>query len=381
MLFAFQFFPVVASEKNVDETQNEIVLGDWPNPDTGNGSDFDEKEYASVEKYVNMMKSFEPNQNPTAKDYPEWYAGAYINPEKKLVVLLTEGYDNEATRSEVGRLMGSLNNVVFLPAKYSYRHLTEIMDTINAYGEKNKENLICFMWMIKEQENRVKVLVEKLDDEIVQRFKNVVSADDCIVFQEEKNNYKPTIALNPGSVVNMLNAGHGSMGFKVKRNGVVGFLTAAHVVNLGSNVYTTGGALLGNCTTRYLGSVCDAAYVQITNANYTPTGSLPGNYTLTANMSNPPVGTTIHKIGATTKSTSGTIINTNITLSYSGYLINNCTLTNAPTAGGDSGGACYVKVSQNTANPIGITAGGDLSGSIYCKATVVASTLGVTFYY
>lgn len=377
----FHTFPVIASEKNVDATQNEIVFTDWSQLDTKSGNDFDEEEYASIEKYVDMMTSFEPNQNPTAKDYPEWYAGAYINEGKKLVVLLTEGYDSDATRSEAGKLMGGLDNVVFLLAKYSYRHLTETMDTINAYDEKNKDNLICFMWMIEEKENCVKVLVEKLDGEIVQQFKNEVSANDCIVLQQEKNNYKPAVALNPGAGVKMSGAGYGSMGFKVKLNGVVGFLTAAHVVNLGSNVYTTGGALLGNCTTRYLGSACDAAYVQITNTNYTPTGSLPENYTLTANMTNPPVGTTIHRVGATTPHTSGQITNVNVIMAgNNGYSINNCTLTNAAATGGDSGGAFYVKISQNTANPIGIAIGANNVQSIYCKATVATSVLGVTCY-
>lgn len=106
--------------------------------------------------------------------------------------------------------------------------------------------------------------------------------------------------------------------------------------------------------------------------------------TLSTTISEPGVGTTINKIGRSTGHTSGKVISTNVSATFSsGATINNLTTANYSSAAGDSGCVVYSYVSSsNTRLTLGIHTGVSNDGvtRYYTKANEVNAALGTSRY-
>ena len=167
---------------------------------------------------------------------------------------------------------------------------------------------------------------------------------------------------------------------------VSGVMTAAHVVNYEGYIYTTGGIPFAKCIRRALGGSCDSAFCEIINSNFVPTNSLygQGGPQLSTSTTNPAQGGTVYKLGKNGLS-SGTILETEGTISNDSNTFIHLSFASYNASGGDSGGLVY-KVGLSTRYAAGIHKGhvtnlsGTLLYSYFTKADVQNSYLGVTRY-
>lgn len=184
----------------------------------------------------------------------------------------------------------------------------------------------------------------------------------------------------------------GSIGYRVKRNGQEGFITAGHVASAGTYItYENGfGSTIGKCEVSvYSGSV-DAAFVKATNASYALTNTINGtNNVLSTTISEPGEGTMINKCGARTGLTSGKIISINATYSIGNSIFTNLVSAEYNSDGGDSGCVVYSYVSSTGVRyTLGIHKGRNnaiVNGqekilSFYIKANLINSALGTSRY-
>lgn len=128
----------------------------------------------------------------------------------------------------------------------------------------------------------------------------------------------------------------------------------------------------------------DAAFCAITNSDYSPTNTLSGtSNTLSTTISEPGVGTVINKIGMKTGHTSGKVLSTNVTITFSsGATISNLTSADYESGPGDSGCVVYSYIGSTGARlTLGIHTGASGSGTrYYTKANEVNAALGTSRY-
>ena len=145
-----------------------------------------------------------------------------------------------------------------------------------------------------------------------------------------------------------------------------------------------GSTQIGSCTaTQNSGSV-DAAFVLVID----PSTYIPSNYIcstsdfLSTTTSRPGSGTVVNKRGQTTGRTTGKIISTNASETFSGKFFTNLTNADYASSGGDSGGVIYTYVSStNTRYTVGVHKGTGSDGYKYfTKADLALSALNVSRY-
>ncbi len=79
------------------------------------------------------------------------------------------------------------DDIIFKPCQFSFKNLTEIMDTINAYKLNNADSPICAnfnSWAILDAENRIVVDLDEYNDEQIAAFKKQVIDSPAIEFKK-----------------------------------------------------------------------------------------------------------------------------------------------------------------------------------------------------
>lgn len=153
---------------------------------------FEAESSASGSAYDSMIKSFYEDQPEsrksmddvytvsgiTADGFPDAYAGAYINENMDLVVLMTESA--AAANSE---------DLIFSTAKYSYSELVSIMDDILQYLKRSQANaddgFLIVSYCIDDQNNRVIVGLSDISDACIASFKEKVCDSPAVSFELE----------------------------------------------------------------------------------------------------------------------------------------------------------------------------------------------------
>lgn len=139
-----------------------------------------------------LMASFNPKwetQEPAPSDYPEYYAGAFIDNDNRFVVQVVG--NTEAHRATLTKILGS-NDFLMESCTYSYRQLMTVMDKIDRFIADRSvpnnhpvvENFSGAMADVFE--NRVVVTLLKVNDKIIQAFKNDVTDSPTVIFKEGK---------------------------------------------------------------------------------------------------------------------------------------------------------------------------------------------------
>lgn len=186
--------------------------------------------------YNNMLKAFNGlvyrNLDLDEQSYPDFYGGAYINKDGKLVVNVCEYSDDIKTSL---RSMAQNNSIIISSCDYSYNYLLELMNDIRKYKSLNPNSDLTKsfrMVALEEVENRLSVYLSDLS--LVNDFKKEISNSPAISFFESDYSEKQAgHTVNPGEGMYVMKNGStylSSIGYRVKRNGEVGFVTAGHSV-------------------------------------------------------------------------------------------------------------------------------------------------------
>lgn len=182
-----------------------------------------------------------------------------------------------------------------------------------------------------------------------------------------------------------VDAGIGSFAFRAKRNsdGKEGMVTAGHNIPIGGSLYENG-VKIGTCSASHQGGSVDAAFIPINDVvTYFPSNLICNTAdALSAQTSQPGVGTVVNMRGKTTGYSSGAIISTNATTTTDeGITYTNLTSADYSSAKGDSGGIIYTYISSTNTRPtVGIHLGNNTIRAYFTKADLALSTLGIYRY-
>lgn len=225
-------------------------------------------------------------------------------------------------------------------------------------------------------ENNIVVELENCSSIDIKEFKANITNSSAVFFKQCKRKFQSHASLTPGSSIGTKINGslqNGSMGYKAKRWGKVGFVTAGHVYDTNSNAYSSTGQLIGYCDYSVKSGSADAAFVVVTDYSYTLS-----NENLTGEEHTIWAGDKVTKLGQTIAKSDGQIVSTSINVNSNGVHLTDMAESTYLSAGGDSGGAVYLQGSNKL---VGIHQGSATFTAIFTKISNVSSALNVTFYY
>ncbi|MVT12122.1 chymotrypsin family serine protease [Chitinophaga tropicalis] len=331
--------------------------------------------------------SAEKDNSAAIAGFPDYYGGAFINKENKLVVYVKG--DLAASGQKIAGITGG-NDVVIKPCKFSYKELTAIMNKLNSIKLSNARtssaaNLTA--WALMDAENRIVVELEDYNDQKIEEFKRSILNSPAIEFRKSAGRITLEASLDPGckAAVNVSGTSYGSFAFRARRtsDSKKGMVTAGHVVSVGGTIYYSGSSI-GTCSASIQSGSVDAAFVPVNDTvAYTPSNTLCGTATvLSTSTSLPGTGTLVNMRGATTGTSSGNIISTNAsTTTAAGISYTNLTSADYTSAGGDSGGIIYTYVSaSNTRFTVGLHLGASGTTRYFTKAGLALTALSVARY-
>lgn len=352
--------------------------GDLTSDETASLAQYDEafleRQSESAEHYQELqdMLSVSAYSNDS---FTENYGGAYIDDNGNLVVYLKDTDSNS-----INRLREIDTEVIVKPCQYSFNELTGIMNQLNDYklnGTDEFANEFNY-YKLSDSENKIIVELEELTDENIAKFKDKVCDSESITFEQATDDGVEEVDINAGSEITS-SSSSASVGYRAKRNGVAGIVTASHFVKSG-DIVTANGSTIGSCDASVYSGAVDAAFVKVTNG--TPTNTINGmGTTLSTTISEPGVGTVINKRGMKTESTSGKIVSTNASWTINGVTFTNLTSATYNSDSGDSGGIVYSYVSSTgTRLTLGIHKGRKDGNAHYVKANEINRSLGTSRY-
>lgn len=325
-----------------------------------------------------LLNSFGMTKTRSLSDgeYPDYYGGGYIDKDGKLVVFVKGDFSKN--KSMFVNSIGNYDNIMYVRGDNSYSELKRILSDITAFIDKNQENSIAKnikYYFLNDFENNVIVELERCSDGDIEEFKANIVSSSAIVFKQCKRKFQSHASLSPGSSIGTKKDGPlkpGSMGYRAMRFGTVGFVTAGHVYNTNSEAYNSKGQSIGYCQYSVKSGSADAAFVVVTDLSYTLS-----NGNLTGEEHNIWAGDKITKLGQTIAVSDGEIVSTSVNVNSEGVFLTDMAEATYLSAGGDSGGAVYLKGSNKV---VGIHQGSASFTTIFTKVSNVSSALNVTFY-
>jgi len=330
--------------------------------------------------------------------YPNYYGGMYINSDGELIIQVTKDDNLNKTKTD-NKYNSYINSVDSKNIKYvenSYNALEKINNEIIAYFTNNGEKINGFIGnYIDVYSNHVIVELKNNSIEEQNEFKEKVINSELITFvkSEEKSltasynagaKYTFSYSKTEGNTIKFY-TNSCSIGYRAKRKGVSGFVTAGHCF-YGINASLS----IGTIQKSFYNQTMDAAFVAIGSGNSITNNLNVTNYmTQSLNTSNAgyiTTGTMVGKVGASSGYQSGTVQSTNYsTTSDDGIYHTNMIKASNYNIDGDSGGPVF-KIGTST-NPvgtvIGVTSLGPIGGgnmTAFYNADSIATALGITRY-
>lgn len=321
----------------------------------------------------------------TKEGFPDIYAGAYVNPDLNLVVLLTESTIKEecalqnAQKSIVE--MAESNYLIFASAKYSYNHLVSLMDNIYQHihknDEKNDYGFSVVYYAIDDYRNCVIVGLEDITEKSIDAFKTTVVDSDALRFEvaDADDVVEDSSTLNAGGAINL-----GSVGYRVRKyddgTWIYGFITAAHCYSPGDYVYDDG-SKVGQASDLWQNSGnIDAVFIyDLDKYDYSVSNTIAyiGGTHEAAIDANLAQGHPITMVGKTTQGENGTVQS----ISYSFGDFTDFGASNYNRSSGDSGGIVLSTRITGKNYIAGIHKGYYSTYSIFTKAINIASEFGL----
>ena len=222
-------------------------------------SDRQSIESDSVIQYQLMLTEFKHQKlnGLILSDYPDYYAGAYINSNGELVILLTNTKQDKIEAVKAFTRNSKINTVA---ASYSYNELvaqknsifyaaTSLCDQIIDYRNPINDDLLklkaSFVGVgVDEEKNQVVVCLTDISDANISAFRKYISDYKNVYFELSGPAEEQATTMNAGRWIN-INGGTGSIGYRsyvVQSDGTVvyGFTTAGHNSSyVGQSVYGT----------------------------------------------------------------------------------------------------------------------------------------------
>lgn len=347
----------------------------------------------ALEQYASLLDSF---GDSLEMNYPDYYAGAYLNSESKLVIK-TANPSATAKRS----LQAAAQNeaLLFEEAEYSYDELIEIKDAIFNYmeGHPDKGRLPIELCSLDEENNRVVVYLQELTDENIARVKNVVDSPaisftaipksesdetaslDKPSFQAEQLDFRtlipkaarvtPTLLYSGNHIYTDKLAGAStqkvdmSVGYRAKyqHGGTteIGFLTAGHGTKDNGGVYSSSLTKIGTVTRRIFDSRGDFAFVKMTNTTTVYSSIAGQSGSVSSTYGTALQGMTVYKCGYAGGIAYGVVESSSAeafgTAGVKDLL--QIKLTTGSVLAGDSGGIVYCRSSSGVNIPVEIISG------------------------
>lgn len=298
------------------------------------------------------------NQKTGEINYPSDFGGQYINDDNELVVQIVKNINSKKS-------IKSITSAISDKIKYEY--------VSNSHEELEKINDIIINYFIK------KTAINKgLVANYVDVINNIVVVELENNTKEEQDWFKSSVINSPlikfvkgehTSLTGAHNAGgsandYCSIGYRVKYNGVAGFVSAAHCYDDGDELPGLGVVQFG--VSEWENGI-DAVFIQNSSGNYVTNNIEWGTYPTTKISTNTNlynalvVGGSVAKSGRATHATSGKIksLNYSATDKYGNYHAK-FVETTAMCDNGDSGGLVY--------QPSGSSAiGGTVLGIMHSK--------------
>lgn len=362
-------------------------------------------EYLCKNKKISIKEKNYSVNGIYAEDFPDFFAGTFINTDGKLVIQVTEKYYSKDYRNSdwYKELVEVVQSEDFAcnPVKYSYCSIVNAMTDL-LWGDFSKklseENVKITASWIDDYRNCVFIGVKDDID-----YNKVLKMIDSSIYKVVVENVtiSEDVGLYPGGDITKASYGGSffSMACRARRydtiNGTYeyGMLTAGHAFSGTSNVYiNTGGTsnIYIGYSPYYLqknsGSV-DAAFISTTsnmdlyNTVFMETTTLYSTCFVSVN-----IGTVIYKRGTTTQTTVGLVTSGSYNFSRDNIAFTDFIKSTYYSQIGDSGGIVYTAPdSTNHAYPIGIHSGhGDTTNqseqySICCKISNALNGLQIPF--
>lgn len=312
--------------------------------------------------------------------YADYYAGAYLNDDKELVVLVTD--DSLENRQELENITDN-PDLIINKAEYSYNYLKSVESDINNYMLANYQtddrlaNAVEGVGLYDDK-NCIIVYLAEYDDITIELFQKTICDTEAVIFEESIGEEGLDASIKAGQQVIVGGLGF-SAGFRCRRSlgggsYEYGFVTSAHKNYVGETV-KVGSTTIGEVTARkYSGSV-DVAFVEITNGNYSGSNAIYGtSWTLVAGAYYvPAVGSTIYKTGYAGGTSSGTLLSSSYACDCGDVYLTNQGKADYSRSSGDSGGIIYTSGSSKYI--VGIHRGYDDGASIYIEALNIVSSI------
>lgn len=118
-----------------------------------------------------------------AGDLPDWYGGAYLSEDNRMVVLLVGSQDpgDKSLERQVLEWTGD-GPVVFGSAKYSLAHLESLMEQLNALWDTDPQCAqVMSHWGTYEMDNRIELTLTQADEHTLAQLARLDPDGDAIL--------------------------------------------------------------------------------------------------------------------------------------------------------------------------------------------------------
>lgn len=145
---------------------------------------------SAEELYERLMSSFSNDWMERESDpdlYPDYYGGSFVNNNGAFVVTVTG--NREENKRRLTEILGT-DNFNVETVQYSYRQMMRVMDSIDAFLmnstiPEDHPLMTRFAGAYPDvMENRVKVLLTKIDDATIRLFQKDIINSPLIIFEQ-----------------------------------------------------------------------------------------------------------------------------------------------------------------------------------------------------
>lgn len=294
----------------------------------------------------------------------ETYGGVYIDDNGNLNIMIvnppqdTLSPENAQTdaklisdyQSIIAEQKTEEQSIIYHLVPYTLEHLETVQDNLMDHAEE----LNIVSSYIDEIKNIIVVgySAENFDENSVIDF---VGKSNMLAF-EKIVSIENDATIKNGSQVNS-SSGSFSIACGAKLGNDYGFITAAHCGSVGTAVYYNG-SYLGDITHRRYGGNVDVAFIKRNSSSYLSTTKFTDSTAYTAGigkfgvgathvLGGWPTGATVVMYGATTGRSTGKILTTNYSGTFSGNYFEKLVKTSCKSQPGDSGGAVKAIITYN----------------------------------
>ncbi|SKA70689.1 hypothetical protein SAMN02745111_02081 [Eubacterium uniforme] len=342
-------------------------------------------------RYKKSIESWNKISDKLYKDnvLKKIYAGAYIDDNDELVVMLTKKVDDVLAVN----VLEDVKKIKYV--EYTYKELDDVKKII--INKMDKYNYINSVG-IDEKNNVVEVGFISLSNKYFDEFKKNVIDSDCVKISKESKITGEKKKLRSGEMIHYRDKDSqpacGSIGFRARSRSVFGtingFVTAGHVgYKVGLKIYADERQekQIGKVHITQQSGKIDAAFVELTNSNYdlarqvkykNEKGDTVG-VKLNCVPNNPIEGQIVYKSGAKTYLTSGKVKKKSTTIKIDDIKYNDVAVAKYKSAPGDSGGVIYEPffAMKEPYCPVGIHAA---SGGVFIKIQNILDKFKLELY-